>query len=426
MNHNVLIIGGGGREHTFAWKLSQSKQINKLYIAPGNGGSHQFAENVPLTTTDFDSIKNFVITNQISMVVVGPEDPLVNGLGDYFKSNSDLQQVIFVGPVAAGAKLEGSKVWSKHFMEKYNIPTAACKTFNNNQISDAHVFLEALNPPYVIKADGLAAGKGVIICPDLQSAKDGVNEMLSGKFGEASKNIVIEEFLSGIEVSVFVLTDGNGYVILPEAKDYKRIGNNDTGLNTGGMGAVSPVYFANTSFMEKVKSRIIEPTIAGLNNENIQYKGFIFIGLMNVNGEPYVIEYNVRMGDPETEAVIPRINNDLIELFEAMHYGNLHEVKMDINPKTAVTVVLASEGYPETFQKGKPIRIDYNGDSLIFHAGTLKTDQGIISNGGRVMAVTSLANCIDCAAKKSYETIEKIHFENKYCRTDIGNDLKNA
>ncbi|MFI5220052.1 MAG: phosphoribosylamine--glycine ligase [Bacteroidia bacterium] len=422
---NILLLGSGGREHAFAWKISQSKHFTKLFIAPGNAGTSLCGTNVSISATDFEAIKKFVLENKIEMVMVGPEDPLVKGVYDFFLADEKLKSIPVIGPSKTGAQLEGSKDFSKQFMIRHHIPTARYQTFTKETLSDGLKFLETLNPPYVLKADGLAAGKGVVIPQTLEEAKKELTEMLSGKFGNASLKVVIEEFLKGIELSVFVLTDGINYKILPEGKDYKRIGENDTGLNTGGMGAVSPVPFANKDFLEKVENKIIKPTIEGLQKENIVYKGFIFVGLMKVGDEPYVIEYNCRMGDPETEVVVPRIKNDLVELFLAIVKGELNKIEIEIDTRTAATVMLVSKGYPGKYEQGKIITVLENvTDSMVFHAGTKLQDGEIISAGGRVMAVTSYGNSLEEALEKSYRTIEKINFENKHFRKDIGKDLQ--
>jgi len=422
--YRVLILGSGGREHTLAWKISQSPVLDKLYIAPGNGGSYALAENIILNPLDFESVSFTIIKYNIDILVVGPEEPLVKGIVDYLRIKPSHQNLIIVGPDSSGAMLEGSKAWSKEFMLKYNIPTAKYKNFNKNNKTDAFKFLNELNPPYVIKASGLAAGKGVIITESREDAEKTINEMLEGSLGDAGKEIVIEEFLDGIEVSVFVLTNGENYALLPEAKDYKRIGDNNTGPNTGGMGAVSPVPFADEIFMDKVRSRIIEPTLSGLRNKNIVYQGFIFFGLINVKNEPYVIEYNVRMGDPETQAVLPRLKNDLLELFVSMQNKNLDSVKIEISSEIALTVVMASGGYPTDYTKGYEIDLpETEKDILIFHAGTTVKNNKLITSGGRVLALTSLANSIGEARGKAYNYIEKINFNNRYFRKDIGKDL---
>jgi phosphoribosylamine--glycine ligase len=423
---NILLLGNGGREHAFAWKMAQSPKCSKLFIAPGNAGTSQCGTNVNISATDFDAIKKLCLENKIELVVVGPEDPLVKGIYDFFLSDESLKNIPVIGPSKEGAQLEGSKDFAKAFMQRHNIPTAAYKTFTKEQMNEAYAFLETLKPPYVLKADGLAAGKGVVIPQMLEKAKMELNEMLANeKFGSASSKVVIEEFLKGIELSVFVLTDGKSYKVLPSAKDYKRIGEGDTGLNTGGMGAVSPVPFADKAFLDKVEKRIIVPTIEGLKKDNITYKGFIFIGLMNCNGEPQVIEYNCRMGDPETEVVISRIKSDLIELFEAVANGTLSDKNILVDERTAVTVMLVSGGYPEAYEKGKAIHgLDEATESMIFHAGTTSADSDMIkTSGGRVLAVTTLGSNIKEASRKSYQSISKISFENMRYRSDIGKDL---
>jgi phosphoribosylamine---glycine ligase len=421
----ILLLGSGGREHAFAWKMAQSPKCSKLFIAPGNAGTSQCGENVTIAATDFDAIKKFCVENKIELVVVGPEDPLVKGIYDFFLADADLKNIPVIGPSKAGAQLEGSKDFSKLFMQRHGIPTAAYKTFTKATLNDAYAFLETLKPPYVLKADGLAAGKGVVIPQTLAEAKKEINDMLAyEKFGSASSKVVIEEFLKGIELSVFVLTDGKSYKVLPSAKDYKRIGEGDTGLNTGGMGAVSPVPFADKTFLDKVEKRIIIPTIEGLKKDNIVYKGFIFIGLMNCNGEPYVIEYNCRMGDPETEVVLPRIKSDLVELFEAVAEEKLSEASIEIDERTTATVMLVSGGYPEEYEKGKVISgLENVKDSLVFHAGTSQKGSDVISSGGRVIAMTSYGENISEATQKSFQSISKIAFEKMYYRKDIGKDL---
>ncbi|MFA8449865.1 MAG: phosphoribosylamine--glycine ligase [Bacteroidales bacterium] len=423
----ILLLGAGGREHTLAWKLAQSPKLEHLFIAPGNAGTAQVGTNIPISVSDFAEIKKFVIENEIKMLVVGPEDPLVNGIADFFEADPLLKDIIVVGPNKAGARLEGSKEYSKEFMQKYSIPTAAYQSFSSKQAEEAIQFLDKLSSPYVIKADGLAAGKGVSICDTKDEASQEIRLMLENKkFGEASSRIVIEEFLKGIELSVFVLTDGQSYTLLPSAKDYKRIGEGDTGLNTGGMGSISSVPFADKEFMQKVKDRIIVPTIQGLRQEGITYKGFVFFGLMNVEGDPYVIEYNVRMGDPETESVIPRVKSDLLEVFEKMADGKLSDIELKVDERFAASVMLVSGGYPEAYEKGKLIsNLDKLKDSLIFHAGTsvdIETEK-IRTNGGRVLAITSFGDSIPEALQKSYMNAELVQFEGKYFRKDLGNDL---
>ena len=421
---NILILGSGGREHTFAWKLSQSKDADKIFVAPGNAGTAEFCTNIELSVNDFSKIKDLVLAENISMVVVGPEDPLVNGIVDFFETESELQNIAIIGPNKQGALLEGSKAYSKEFMQKYNIPTAKYGNFTNDTINEAYNFLDTLQAPYVLKADGLAAGKGVLIIDDINEAKSSLKEMFNGKFGNASTTVVIEEFMKGIEVSYFVLTDGTNYIILPEAKDYKRIGEGETGLNTGGMGAISPVPFANDEFTDIVKKTIIKPTINGLKTEGIKYKGFIFIGLMNINGTPKVVEYNVRMGDPETEAVLPRIKSDLLDLFIATFNETLNTKTIEIDSRTATTVMLVSGGYPENYEKGKIIKgINLIDDSIVFHAGTKQDNNNIVTAGGRVIAVTSYGKNKNEALKKSFASAEKINFKGKYYRQDIGFDL---
>ncbi len=422
---NVLLIGSGGRENAFAWKLAQSKKLNTLFVCPGNAGTLQFATNVNIAESDFEEIKKFVIKNVIKMVLVGPEGPLVNGIYDFFKEDTQLSNIPVIGPSKIGAQLEGSKDFSKQFMIRHSIPTASYGTFTKEQLPEALDFLVKFNPPYVIKADGLAAGKGVVILNNLKDAKVELTEMLvNAKFGNASSKVVIEEFLKGIELSVFVLTDGKNYKILPSAKDYKRIGEGDTGLNTGGMGAVSPVPFADETFLKKVEERVIIPTVEGLRKENVEYKGFIFIGLMNCGGEPYVIEYNCRMGDPETEVVVPRIKSDLLELFEAVGNQTLNEIQVELDERIAVTVMLVSAGYPGDFEKEKIITGTENvKQSLVFHAGTKIEGKDLVTNGGRVMAITSFGDTIEEAIGLSMKNAELINFDNKYYRKDIGNDL---
>lgn len=422
---NILVLGSGGREHTFAWKMKQSAKCDKLFVAPGNAGTAQIAVNLPISVNDFEAIKTAVLTHEIQMVVVGPEDPLVLGIYDFFQQDDVLKDIPVIGPSKAAAQLEGSKEFAKEFMIRHGVPTAKYASFTAETTEQGCEFLASLQPPYVLKADGLAAGKGVLIIDNLEEAQTELrNMLLNAKFGQASNKVVIEEFLSGIELSCFVLTDGKSYKILPTAKDYKRIGEGDTGLNTGGMGAISPVPFATQEFLDKVEEKVVKPTIDGFAKDNLPYKGFVFIGLMKVGEEPYVIEYNVRMGDPETEVVLPRLKSDLVEIFEAIGKGKLQEQTIEIDPRTATTVMMVSGGYPEDYEKGKVISgIDTVQDSIVFHAGTTMKGEEIVSNGGRVLAVTSYGNDFKEALEKSYQSIEKIHFDKQYFRTDLGFDL---
>jgi phosphoribosylamine--glycine ligase len=421
----ILLLGSGGREHALAFKMLQSSKCSTLFVAPGNAGTALIAKNISINPNDFNAIKSFSIQEKVEMLVVGPEDPLVLGIYDFFKKDSELSHIPVIGPSKVGAQLEGSKEFAKEFLVKHKIPTAAYDSFTAATVEKGCRFLETLQPPYVIKADGLAAGKGVLIIQDLEEAKTELRNMLvHAKFGNASAKVVIEEFLDGIELSCFVLTDGQQYKILPTAKDYKRIGEGDTGLNTGGMGAISPVPFADSVLLDKIETRIVKPTVEGLQKDGIEYKGFIFIGLIIVKGEPIVIEYNVRMGDPETEVVIPRIKSDLVELFQAVADGKLNEVSLEIDERSATTVMMVSGGYPEEYEKGKEISgLDKVEGSLVFHAGTKLENGKVVTNGGRVLAITSFGNDFQDAIKKSYQNIDKLHFDKMYFRKDIGFDL---
>tara|TARA_B110000027_G_scaffold4173_1_gene3767 strand:+ start:499 stop:1770 length:1272 start_codon:yes stop_codon:yes gene_type:complete len=422
---NILILGAGGREHTFAWKISQSPLCKQLFVAPGNSGTSSLATNLNVSVVDFEGIKKQVLTHSITMVVVGPEDPLVNGIYDFFLQDIELQHVAVIGPQKAAAQLEGSKEFAKEFLYRHQIPTAAYESFTKETVNEGYTFLETLKSPYVLKADGLAAGKGVLILTELEKAKQELKSMLvDSKFGVASTKVVIEEFLDGIELSCFVLTDGKHYKLLPTAKDYKQIGEGDTGLNTGGMGAISPVPFADSNLLTKIENRIVNPTVEGLIKDNLPYKGFIFIGLIVVDNEPMVIEYNVRMGDPETEAVLPRLKTDLVEIFQAIDNESLNEIEIEIDPKTAVTVMLVSGGYPEAYDKGKEITgIEDVKDSIVFHAGATNVDGRVMTSGGRVLTVTSLGDDFRSALETSYKSIDKIKFDAMNYRKDIGFDL---
>ena len=421
---NILILGSGGREHTFAWKVSKSQLCSKLFIGPGNAGTSACGTNVNLSPMDFEAVKNFALKEQIEMIIVGPEAPLVEGIFDFFKNDSTINHIQVVGPSKEGAMLEGSKAFAKEFMAEQNIPTAAYREFTSKTLNEGLEYISTQTPPIVLKADGLAAGKGVLICPTIEEAQAELKEMLSGKFGSASAKVVIEQFLDGIEFSVFVLTDGKSYKILPVAKDYKRIGEGDTGLNTGGMGAVSPPPFVDDILMQKVENQIIKPTIKGIQERGFEYEGFVFIGLIRVNNEPFVIEYNCRMGDPETEVVLPRLKNDLVELFAALKNGNLNEINIEEDERTATTVMLVSGGYPEKYEKGKVMTgFENTSDSILFHAGTKQDGENIVTNGGRVLAITSYGNDFQEALKISKSNAELINFEGKYYRKDIGFDL---
>lgn len=421
---NILLLGSGGREHALAWKIAQSTKLDKLYIAPGNAGTASVGINLAISNDDFEGIKNCCLEKEITMVIVGAEKPLVDGIVDYFEQDPQLQHIPIIGPNKEAAQLEGSKDFSKKMMQKYGIPTAMYQTITNENIQEGIDFLQSLTPPYVLKADGLAAGKGVLILDKLDEAKEELNNMLGGKFGKAGNKVVIEEFLDGIECSVFIITDGKNYKILPTAKDYKRIGEDNTGANTGGMGAISPVSFANNDFMQQVEKNIIQPTLKGLQQEGITYKGFIFFGLIKVADKPYVIEYNARMGDPETEVVIPRIQSDIVELFEGVAHENLNEKILNIDPRYATTVMLVSKGYPDTYEIGKSITgLSDVTNSLIFHAGTKKQGEQLLTNGGRVLTITSYGDTMQQALKQSYSNANKVLFDGKYYRKDIGFDL---
>jgi phosphoribosylamine--glycine ligase len=421
---NLLILGSGGREHAIAWKIAQSPLLDKLYVAPGNPGTAQLATNLPCALSDFEAIRSLVLNHQIELVIVGPEVPLVEGLADFFLTDDSLKNIQFLGPDKHAAQLEGSKDFAKQFMMRHGIPTAQYATFTKASIEEGHRFLETLNPPYVLKADGLAAGKGVLILNSLSEAQESLTTLLGGQFGEASARVVIEEFLTGVELSVFALTDGKDYVLLPEAKDYKRIGEGDTGLNTGGMGAVSPVPFADEAFMQKVEERIVKPTMRGIREENMRYTGFVFFGLINVNGDPFVIEYNCRMGDPETEVVMPRIASDVLPLFSAAATGTLAGMTLEKDSRAASTIMLVAGGYPEEYEKGNIISgLSEVQNSLVFHAGTKQSNEDIVTSGGRVLAITSYGHDIHDALRTSYENAARINWTDKYYRRDLGQDL---
>ena len=421
---NILILGSGGREHALAWKLARSKKVERICIAPGNAGTGELGTNLKIDPLDFEGIKRAVADNAIGMVIVGPEAPLVGGIHDFFLQDDFLKHVPVIGPVKSAARLEGSKDFAKAFLTKYNIPTARYRSFDKTNIAESSQFLKTLEPPYVIKADGLAAGKGVVILDDIREAAAEISAIINGKFGEAGKKVVIEQFMKGIELSVFIITDGNSYKLLPEAKDYKRIGAGDTGLNTGGMGAVSPVPFADAAFMQKVRTAVIDPTMAGLKSEGIDYKGFIFFGLINVKGDPYVIEYNARLGDPESEVIIPRIKSDLFELIEGVAEGNLSERVLETDDRFVATVMLASGGYPGNFDKGKEISgLELTDDCVVFHSGTKKSDDKVITSGGRVLAISSWGRTMNEALEGSYRNARLVSFDKMYYRTDIGFDL---
>ena len=420
----ILLLGSGGREHALAWKMAQSSQLEKLYVAPGNAGTAEIAENIALDLSDFKAIGDFTIQHDVDLLVVGPEQPLVDGIHDYFSSQTRLANITVIGPTKEGAQIEGSKDFAKSFMKRHRIPTAKSGSFNKHQLQEALAFLENQKAPYVLKADGLAAGKGVIIENELSKAKKALTKMLKGQFGSASNTVVIEEFLAGVELSVFIITDGTNYKILPEAKDYKRIGEQDTGLNTGGMGAISPVPFANREFMDKVENQIIIPTVKGLKKDGIAYSGFIFFGLIAVKGDPYVIEYNCRLGDPETEVVLPRLKSDILELFDGIATDTLSERDVEIDLRTASTVMMVAGGYPESYEKGKEISMANTDEkSMVFHAGTTIKNNKVVSNGGRVIAVTSYGKNLETALKTSYENLENISFDGAYYRKDIGQDV---